>query len=53
MGLAGNDVNLYSYVGNNPLTFVDPFGLDKQKKCEDPFPPGLQWIKWYLTAEKL
>jgi RHS repeat-associated protein len=52
IGFAGGDVNLYSYVGNSPLSFIDPFGLDKEKKCEDPFPPGLQWLKWYLTAEK-
>jgi len=26
---AGGDVNLYRYVGNNPTTYVDPFGLTK------------------------
>jgi RHS repeat-associated protein len=24
---AGNDINLYGYVGNNPTKYVDPFGL--------------------------
>ncbi len=27
IGLAGGDVNLYSYVGNGPVDFTDPFGL--------------------------
>jgi RHS repeat-associated protein len=30
---AGGDVNLYGYVTNNPLTFIDPLGLDKE--CAD------------------
>jgi uncharacterized protein RhaS with RHS repeats len=28
IGFAGGDVNLYLYVSNNPVNFVDPFGLD-------------------------
>jgi RHS repeat-associated protein len=28
IGFAGGDVNLYGYVWNNPLSFIDPFGLD-------------------------
>jgi len=35
IGFEGGDVNLYSYVANNPLTFADPLGLDK-----DQCPPG-------------
>ena len=26
VGFAGGDINLYSYVGNNPLSLTDPFG---------------------------
>jgi hypothetical protein len=31
--LLANDLNFYAYVGNSPVNFVDPFGLDKEKKC--------------------
>ena len=27
IGLAGGDVNLFAYVGNNPVMFIDPWGL--------------------------
>lgn len=27
IGFAGRDVNLYAYVGNNPIIFADPLGL--------------------------
>ncbi len=28
IGFAGGDVNLYRYVGNNPVYWIDPFGLE-------------------------
>jgi RHS repeat-associated protein len=33
IGLEAGDVNFYAYVGNNPLNFVDPLGMDKCQQC--------------------
>ena len=32
-GFAGSGSDLYEYVGDSPTNFIDPFGLDKKKKC--------------------
>jgi RHS repeat-associated protein len=34
---AGGDANLYGYVGNDPITFVDPLGLAKTCSCQAKF----------------
>ncbi|MHB8859985.1 MAG: NHL domain-containing protein [Thermoleophilia bacterium] len=34
---AGGDANLYGYVGNNPITFVDSLGLAKTCTCQAKF----------------
>jgi RHS repeat-associated protein len=44
---AGGDINLYSCVGNNPLKFVDPFGLEK---CQKSF-LRRAWENFKLTNE--
>ena len=31
IGFAGGDVNLYNYVGGNPINYVDPSGLYNSK----------------------
>jgi RHS repeat-associated protein len=41
IGFVGGDINLYRYVGNDPVNFIDPDGLVKQKgkqniKGDDP-----------------
>jgi RHS repeat-associated protein len=47
--LSGSD--FYSYVHNNPVRFLDPYGLqEKKKKEKDPdttgdWIPGVHWIK--------
>jgi hypothetical protein len=35
IGFAGGDVNLYGYVGNNPLQFTDPFGKYPNESPDD------------------
>ncbi len=45
--------NLYSYVGNNPLSFTDPFGLWKWAGTDDNGNRLIQWEKdddWYTLS---
>ena len=40
IGFAGGDINLYSYVGNNPHGYIDPFGF---WRCAPTDPPSGWW----------
>jgi RHS repeat-associated protein len=42
LDFAGGDVDLYSYVGNNPITQSDPLGMGGPSGLPPPFifPPG-------------
>ena len=40
-------INFYAYVGNNPVNYVDPFGLARQCICEA-FGAGL--TTWYVVV---
>lgn len=41
IGFDGDDVNLYAYVGNNPIKYIDPLGLLETIPPIDPNSPSL------------
>ncbi|MDP3506512.1 MAG: RHS repeat-associated core domain-containing protein [Candidatus Melainabacteria bacterium] len=40
IGYAGGDLNLYAYVGNDPMNFRDPLGLSAQDNSNSHYRPG-------------
>jgi len=45
IGFAGGDLNLYAYVGGNPLVGIDPDGLSEGKTI------GMRVLNWALSWE--
>jgi len=41
IGFSAGDVNLYGYVGNNPVNYTDPFGLERKCGNVPETPPGV------------
>ena len=49
IGFGGGDVNIYSYLGNEPIRYIDPFGLSKFDKL---FGLPKQFWNWYHRKQK-
>ena len=45
LGLSNDGTNVYAYVRNNPMNYVDPFGLEGEKTKGEEGKGSFQWAK--------
>ena len=50
IGFAGGDTNLYRYVGNSPVNFVDPWGLQETGEMQNPIVVIIGGIVYIFVA---
>lgn len=44
-GFAGSGTDFYQYAGDDPIDFIDPFGLDKKNSCGPQSPQLPNWFQ--------
>ncbi len=53
LGFGGGDINLYAYVGNSPLSFIDPLGTQAGAATIDGgINISIDWGKWAKAAKQ-
>ncbi len=56
IGFAGGDTNLYSYVGQNPVNFTDPWGLFETGSISEPYYIDFDYtdtISWWKLSTSI
>jgi uncharacterized protein RhaS with RHS repeats len=49
IGFAGGDPNLYAYVADNPVNYLDPLGLEKGSEKDRSKCGGFDYATWTLS----